>query len=160
MTLVTEPSLGECSLNREMSMPHSESTNLLGDLIAFLSAQHWDNLLCMLIFFPPKDQINITAKGRKTIKENQELYKLVKWILEQYILSLFFKDYEYKPLKVLRNLHGISMYSVFVDYSGCILLSPGLCRCSYCLWIKQKYPGGSLLPLSSGYTSTCWDFSR
>lgn len=34
MTLVTEPSLGECSLNREMSMPHSESTNLLGDLIA------------------------------------------------------------------------------------------------------------------------------
>lgn len=58
----------------------------------------------MLDFFPPKDQINITAKGRKTIKENQELYKLVKWTLERYILSLFFKDYEYKPLKVLRNL--------------------------------------------------------
>lgn len=35
MTLVIESSLREWGLKREMSMPLSESTNLLGDLITF-----------------------------------------------------------------------------------------------------------------------------
>lgn len=73
--------------------------------------------------------------------------------------SLFFKEYECKLLQLLRSLHGISPSTLCLLATQAAFLQLQVpAAAAIASGSKENNlggSGGSLLPLSSDYTSTC-----